>query len=38
METRQDFKFVASISKCGYATKQDVINTLGRENRKKIWY
>lgn len=35
METRQDFKFVASISKCGYATKQDVINTLGRENRKK---
>ncbi|WP_045166500.1 hypothetical protein [Prevotella intermedia] len=35
MEKRQDFKFVASISKCGYATKQDVINTLGRENRKK---
>ena len=35
METRQDFRFVASISKCGYATKQDVINTLGRENRKK---
>lgn len=35
MEKRQDFKFVASISKYGYATKQDVINTLGRENRKK---
>ena len=35
MEKRQDFKFVASISKMGYATKQDVINTLGRENRKK---
>lgn len=35
METKRDFKFVASISKCGYATKQDVINTLGRENRKK---
>lgn len=35
MEKRQDFRFVASISKMGYATKQDVINTLGRENRKK---
>lgn len=35
METKRDFKFVASISKMGYATKQDVINTLGRENRKK---
>lgn len=35
MEKRQDFKFVASISKMGYATKQDVINTLSRENRKK---
>lgn len=35
MEKRRDFKFVASISKCGYATKQGVINTLGRENRKK---
>ena len=35
MEKRQDFRFVASISKMGYATKQEVINTLGRENRKK---